>query len=441
MTAGDGSTQFVSVMGSDIAYRVAGAGPPLVTLGNWCTNIDAVDSIPVLDRYMRSVARFSTSVHIDMPGSGMSDSLPDDPFGTPDTWPAVVEAVMAAVGIDRAHLLAVDYSTHPALSFASKHPERVAGIILFHPALSPGLPTDLQPPDIGRLASAAVAGIRSLEGVLRLNPSLSEDPTLADQWLRWLRNCMAPSVAERMYRAILPVDSRILVESISAPMLALTTGFGNRLFSAHARYLVEKATDCVHRCLDFPDAFPISIQATSEFAGAIEEFMTGRRTPPAETRSLLAILFTDLVDSTGTASRLGDARWREVLIAHEELTRDRVTRLNGRVANTTGDGTLAVFPTATAALDCVRELRMILGGQGLVLRAGIHVAEVETIADNVGGIGVHVAARVQSLAPADEVYVTAVVPTLVLGGYSSFESVGSRTLRGVPGKWDLFRLV
>jgi class 3 adenylate cyclase len=171
---------------------------------------------------------------------------------------------------------------------------------------------------------------------------------------------------------------------------------------------------------------------------ALREFLTGAPGEPDTDRILATVLFTDIVDSTGLAASLGDRRWREMLDRHDRTARAEVERHRGRFIKSTGDGMLATFDAPTRALRCAFGLAETLGGSGIQIRAGLHTGEIELRGEDVGGIGVHIAARTAAEASAGQVVVTRTVRDLATGTDLGFSARGSVSLRGVPGQWDLF---
>jgi class 3 adenylate cyclase len=171
----------------------------------------------------------------------------------------------------------------------------------------------------------------------------------------------------------------------------------------------------------------------------VSRFVTGHSRLPSPERVLCAVLFTDLVGSTERAHQLGDARWKSLLERHDRLITDEVERRGGRIVKTTGDGVLATLQSADRALQAADAIRDGLSAQGLSVRIGVHVGDVERRANDVAGMGVHLAARVMALAGPGEVFVTASVPMAVAGSHHRFELVGNRTLKGVPEEAAVFR--
>ena len=172
--------------------------------------------------------------------------------------------------------------------------------------------------------------------------------------------------------------------------------------------------------------------------GEMEEFLTGDRHVPAPQRVLATLLFTDIVESTRTAAALGDRRWKTLLETHDAVVRAELKRFHGREVKTTGDGFLAVFDGPARAVRCGLALIGQLRRLSVDVRAGVHTGEVELADGDVHGLGVHVAARVMSLAGPDELLVSSVVRDLSVGSGLAFADRGRHMLKGVPEQWRLF---
>jgi class 3 adenylate cyclase len=173
----------------------------------------------------------------------------------------------------------------------------------------------------------------------------------------------------------------------------------------------------------------------------IEEFLTGERHSSEPDRILATILFTDIVGSTDRAAALGDRRWRDLLESFYGVVRRELPRFRGLEVSTAGDGVLATFDGPARGVRCARSIADGIRPLGIELRTGLHTGECEVIDDNVGGIAVHTAARVATLAAPGEVLVTHTVRDLVAGSGLCFESRGTHTLKGVPGEWPLFAAI
>jgi class 3 adenylate cyclase len=173
----------------------------------------------------------------------------------------------------------------------------------------------------------------------------------------------------------------------------------------------------------------------------IQEFLTGARRAAAPDRLLATVLFTDIVGSTQHAARLGDRRWRELLELHDQAARRWVETFAGRLVKTTGDGILATFDSPARAIHCAATLAEDLAGLGIQLRAGLHTGEVELRNGDVGGIAVHIAARVMAAAAPGEILVSRTVHDLVTGSGIRLRDRGVHRLKGVQGEWQLLAVV
>ena len=180
---------------------------------------------------------------------------------------------------------------------------------------------------------------------------------------------------------------------------------------------------------------------TESVVGEVEEFLTGQRRGSAPRRAMLTVLFTDICDGTARAADLGDARWRDLLAAHDTIVRRELGRHDGREVKTTGDGFLAVFDgPPSKAVRAANAISTATGEVGVDVRAGLHTGECELIGDDVGGMAVHIAARVCALAGPREVLASGTTFGTVVGSGLSWHDAGSRALKGVPGQWPLFLL-
>jgi class 3 adenylate cyclase len=172
----------------------------------------------------------------------------------------------------------------------------------------------------------------------------------------------------------------------------------------------------------------------------IRRFMGAARPVAAVNRVLATVLFTDIVDSTGLADRLGDSAWRELLDRHDALMAEQLRRHRGELIKRTGDGVLATFDAPGRAVACAAEVCELVRGLGLEIRAGLHTGEVERRDGDIGGIAVHLAARVKAVAGPGEVVVTRTVTDLVVGSDLGFSGRGEHRLKGIDRPWELWQL-
>ena len=235
----------------------------------------------------------------------------------------------------------------------------------------------------------------------------------------------------------LDTDVRGALPLIQTPTLVLHRRQDRAVNYRAARWLAEQIEGSRYAELEGEDHFPWVGDSNAALA-AIEEFLTGVRPGPAPERVLATVLFTDIVDSTGRAAELGDRRWRELLEEHQKLVRERLARFEGREIKTTGDGFLAIFDGPSRAAECALAIAEDMPSLGIEVRAGLHTGEVELMGDDVGGIAVHVAARIAALAGARTVLASRTVRDLATGSGVAFEAFGRHELKGVEDEWELY---
>jgi class 3 adenylate cyclase len=225
---------------------------------------------------------------------------------------------------------------------------------------------------------------------------------------------------------------------IQVPTLILHAVCDAAVDVRYARHMAQRISGA--SLVELPGADHVPWLADADLALAeIGEFLTGARPVTEPDRVLATALFTDIVKSTEKAASLGDRRWHELLDRHNLLVRQEITRWRGREVATRGDGFLALFDGPARAVRCAQSVVNSMRSLGLEVRCGLHCGECETIGDNVGGIALHIGARVVALADANEVLVSSTVKDLVAGSGLRFSASGSRKLRGVPGEWRIFR--
>jgi class 3 adenylate cyclase len=430
-------------LGQDrIAYQVLGEGPPdLVMTG--AVTIDVAWEDPGVALFLRSLASFSRLILFDRRSTGASDPPPPDPLPPWESSAEELTVVLDEVGSQRAAILAEIDTTPAAIFFAGTRPERTSALILVH-ASAKYVASDDYPIGIPReAAEALVAQVDQLWGTDAMAamyvPSRAGDERFRRWWAKLLCTGASPRAARALLRTVLEVDLRPILSLVQAPTLVLHRRDFHVPPVEHARFLVEQIPDA--RLAELPGADMSIIWDTPELAlDLIEEFLTGVRRVPEPARVLATVLFTDIVGSTERAARLGDRRWRELLGAHDDLARRVVEEFQGQLVKTTGDGILATFDGPGRGIGCAAALRDELRGLGLRIRAGLHTGEVEVRDGDVGGIAVHLAARVMATAGAGEILVSRTVRDLVVGASIAVEDRGSHALKGIEGTWQLFAI-
>jgi class 3 adenylate cyclase len=421
---------------------VLGQGPPdlVMTTGGF-SQIDIVWEDPGIALFLRTLASFSRVILFDRRGTGASDPLPPDPLPPWEAYAEELAVVLDEVGSERAALLAQIDAGPLALFFAGSRPERTTALVLAnttaklvasddYPIGVPAEVTEVLLDQVDQLW-----GTETLAGMLM--PSRASD----ERFLRWFakvqRTGASPRAAKALLRASLEVDARPILPLIHAPTLVLHRQDAHFIPIQHARFLAEQIPHA--KLVELPGADLSLMWETPEQAlDLIEEFLTGIHHVPPPKRVLATVLFTDIVGSTERASRLGDRRWRQLLDLHDELAGRVVDQAGGRLVKTTGDGILATFDGPGRGVGCGAALRDELGSLALQLRAGLHVGEVELRDGDIGGVAVHIAARVMEAAGPGEILASRTVRDLVVGSDIILEDRGMQRLKGVKGSWQLY---
>jgi class 3 adenylate cyclase len=427
---------------TSIAYQVHGDGPiDLVFVAGMISHIEHLWEEPSIARLLQRQAEFSRFILMDRRGTGLSDPL----TGQVPLADEIEDltAVLDAVGSERAALHAYSSAAPFAIQFAATHPERTRALILYAGFARSTRADDLPWLDTSEERDARVRQLLEHWGegtnIDVWAPSAADDDRLRVWLARLERLSASPGGMAVLARALGDVDVRDQLGTLRVPTLVLHRR-GDRLIDPrHATYLADRIPGAKLVWLDGDDSLP-TVGDTEAFVGEIEEFLTGGRRGGAQ-RALLTVLFTDICGGTERAAALGDERWSDLLAAHHEATRRDVERFDGRQVKTIGDGVLAVFDGAPSrAVRCADALVAGAGALGLELRAGLHTGECERMGDDVGGMAVHIAARVAAMAAPSEVLASGTTYGTVVGSGLRFEDRGAHALKGVPGRWPLFAL-
>jgi class 3 adenylate cyclase len=432
-------------LGQDrIAYQVLGQGPPdlVVTPGSF-THVDTMWEDPAAALMYRRLASFSRLIRFDRVGTGASDPAPLDHLPPWESYAEELAAVLDEVGSERAAILVSTDAGSMAMYFAATKPERTSALILFNTTArvlaaddySIGMPREVAEVLLGQLDQ--LWGTEEMAQFVA--PSRADD----ERFRRWIakaaRSAASPRAARAFLGVMFEIDARPLLPLIHAPTLVLhRTGYPI-LPIEHGRYLAEHIPDA--KLIELPGADATLPHQTADVVlNYVEELLGTLRRPPAPTRVLSTVLFTDVVASTEEAGRLGDRRWRELLNVHDDLARRLVEEFGGQLVKTTGDGILATFDGPGRGIRCAAALRDELRGIGLQIRAGLHTGEVEQRDDDIGGIAVHLAARVMAAAGSSEILISRTVRDLIAGANITVEDRGPHTLKGIDEPWQLFAI-
>jgi class 3 adenylate cyclase len=424
-----------------LAYQVLGEGAvDLVLADQWTSHQEAQWDVPPVAELRRRLANIGRLILFDKRGVGMSDPVSIQSLPSIEAWIDDVRAVMDAAGSDRAALITTLGGGLMGLVFAATHPDRLRALIVVdgwaRARAETDYPIGLSPEEASRREIGQTAWG---QGMLldSFAPSMRGIPGLRESWARYERFAASPGVARAMVRNLLNMDVRHVLPAIHVPTLVIShadaTAFGPR-FGQYVAEHIEGA-----RFVALPGIDNLAWAGDQEaLVAEIASFVTGASSVHSSDRRLATVLFTDIVGSTKRAAELGDRAWRELLHRHDALARRCVEQAGGRLVKTTGDGVLATFDGPGRALEAARQISTGASSLNLQVRAGLHAGEIETTADDIVGLAVHVAARVSALAGADEVLVSSTVRDLVFGSGVAFSDRSSRVLKGVPGRWHLY---
>jgi class 3 adenylate cyclase len=234
------------------------------------------------------------------------------------------------------------------------------------------------------------------------------------------------------------LDVRAVLPTVRVPTLVLQHTDDPVVVPASGKYLADHISGAKYVELPGRNLYHMVEPDWRTSFQEIYQFLTGQQAEVADDRVLATVLFTDIVDSTRLASEMGDRNWHALLDAHDAVVRSQLARFRGREVNTSGDGFLAMFDGPQRAIRCAMAIRDAVQALGVQVRAGLHTGECEVRGDDIGGIGVHIGARVSALAGANDVLVSSTLRDLVIGSGLEFEDRGAHTLKGVPGEWHLF---
>jgi len=419
-----------------IAYRVLGEGPlDLVWVPGLSSNLEAEWEDPYLF-FWRRLASFSRLITFDKRGMGLSDRDVGEP--TLEDRMDDVRAVMDAVGSERAALIGQSEGGPMSLLFAATYPERTIALVLY------GTLARVRP-DVdypygceearGELYRILDDGWGTGESMRVFAQTMLWDARSRELAGRMERASGSPGTIRAMLDTFARIDVRALLPMISVPTLVLHGTDDAVVPIDNARWLADHITDA--RFVELPGDHSTA-KYNDRFAEEIEKFLTGRRRTVATHRVLSTVLFSDIVGSTKEAAALGDRRWKEVLDRHDAVVRGAIKAYRGKLIRSTGDGVLATFDGPARAVACACELRDGLRSLGIDVRVGLHTGEVELRGYDIGGIAVHIGARVAAIGGAGEVLVSRTVTDLVVGSGIEFTDRGSYQLKGVPGDWQLF---
>jgi class 3 adenylate cyclase len=429
-----------------LAYQVFGQGPvDLVYLQGYTSHVDLNWASPYLARFLRGLASHARVIMTDRRGWGCSDR-----FSPGDVAPLEVQvddlvAVMDAAGSERAIIFGSWETALTAMLFAAGSPERSAGLVLCDPWVTvlatPETPWMWSQRDWDEI-NEAVRESWGTPGYRREAGDFPDEREYLEWFVPWTRASVAPGALAAESDRFASVDVRGVLPSIQAPTLIVSGPDPmirkNASFVAEripGSRLIEPAMSQDSGWFHWYDRAPAILEAVGALVAEVREEL--------ETfdRVLATVLFTDIVGSTERAAELGDRAWGEILERHNTIVRAILARYRGTEIDTAGDGFFATFDGPARAVRSAQAIIEALRPLDLEVRTGVHTGEVRTIAGKVGGLGVVIGARIGALAVKGGVLVSSTVKDLTAGSGLVFEDAGEHELKGVPGRWHLYRVV
>jgi class 3 adenylate cyclase len=426
-----------------IAYQVMGSGPfDLVLVVGFLSHLDLGHENARIVRFLERLSSFCRLIVFDKRGTGLSDRVSAMP--TLEERMDDVRAVMDAVGSERAAIFGYSEGGPMSVLFSATYPQRTSAMILYASmarwSWSPDNPwgrTDEWFEGRSRLIEEYYGQGKLLEMYAQ---SLVNNDECRRWFVRFERGAASPGAALALLRMNMQIDVRHVLPVVSVPTLVLHRTGDQNIKVDHGRYIAQHIHGAKYVELPGEDHAPWAGDADA-LCDEIQAFLTGVRSGPEPDRILATVLFTDIVGATQRAAEIGDRAWKELLGQHHFMVRQQIERHRGREINTTGDGFLATFDGPARAIRCGRAIADALKSLNIQVRVGVHTGECEVIGEDIGGIAVHIGARVMAHAKPDEILVSSTVKDLVAGSGIRFESLGARALKGVPGEWNLFAAI
>jgi len=418
-----------------VAYRTTLEGPrDIVSVANWATCCEILPELPSLQGWVEALTSLGRLIYFDQPGTGASDPVSPGAMPTLEQWADSITAVLDDLGSREAVILATAGAFAPAALFAATHPSRTIALVVLDGYADAG-GTPLVRDEV-QAATVRMWGTGETQHVV--NPDMPWNEELRAGWARMERLAASPAARALMIPLMTELDVRAVLPTIRVPTLVVHHAEDAIIPPAKGRYIAEHIPDAKYVELPGRNWYHSVEPGWRASFQEIAEFLTGHQAEVPDDRVLATVLFTDIVDSTRRAAEIGDRNWHALLDAHDAVIRSQLARFRGREVNTSGDGFLAMFDGPQRAIRCAMAIRDAVQALGIEVRAGLHTGECEVRGDDIGGIAVHIGARVSALAGPNDVLVSSTLRDLVIGSGLEFEERGAHQLKGVPGEWHLF---
>jgi pimeloyl-ACP methyl ester carboxylesterase len=435
-------TQYTRSGDLHIAYQVVGEGRlDLVYVPGWVSHVELAWEEPTLASFLRRLASFSRLILFDKRGTGLSDRVPNDKLPTLEERIDDLRAVMDAVDSERAAIFGFSEGGNLSAFFAATYPERTKALVLFGTFAkriwSSDYPWAPRPEDRERESETLEREWGELMDLEYYVPSKAGDQAFLRRLATYFRRSASPGAAVALLRMNTQLDIRHILPIIRVPTLVIHRTGDRDANVEEGRWIAEQIPNARFVELSGEDHLPW-VGHQDAVIDEVQEFLTGARAIPDSNRVLATVLFTDIVGSTERAALMGDRAWQELLDSHHALVRKALAQFRGREIKTVGDAFITTFDGPARAMRCACAIRDSVGSIGVEIRAGLHTGEIEITGPDIGGIAVHIAARIMSVAQPGEILVSSTVKDLSVGSGIAFIDRGARVLKGVPDEWRLF---
>lgn len=411
----------------------------LVDLG-FLGHVEFAPKEPRIFGMFEAFSRFARVIVYDRRGVGLSD--PGVRAPTLEDQTEDIRAVLDAEGIERAALFGFTVGAPCSLLYAAAEPERVSHLVISS-GFAKATRSDDYPYGNDRVTRDVLTklatdhwgqGLQVIAGM----PSLAGDEEFRAWGASLERHALSPSGAVRFLSLVGDLDVRALLPSVYQPVLVIHPEASAVIETGHSEYLARELPNAKYVNLPGADMIPYTPEARDVMISSVEEFLTGERPLHRPDRALRTLLFTDIVDSTATAARLGDRDWHQLLDVHDNAVHREILAHRGKLVKTTGDGAFASFDGPERAIRCALAINQSVAPTGLEVRAGVHTGECEVRGADLAGIAVHIGARIAAAADPNETLISQTVKDLLIGSELSIEPRGSHELKGIPDSWELF---
>ena len=427
-----------------LAYQTLGEGPPdiLSVIAGPGSHVEQMWEDPGVARATRRLASLGRVMVFDQRGSGLSDPVSPHELPTMDDHVDDIRAVLDTVGSTRTVVMGYLAGCAPAMVFAATYPERIESLILFGPyarlTIDEDYPIGVPREVVDQLTAGTLSTWGKAAALPIFAPSMAGDERFRTWWGQMERLAASPRTAAALIGQWFDIDVRRVLGAIRVPTLVLVRNDQALITPVHARYVADRIPGATYVEIEGQDLHFFTGD-TEPIFDALEDFLGAAHSEEEPDRSLGTVLFIDIVGSTTLASRIGDVRWRDLLESFHRLIERQLSRFHGRLIDTAGDGALALFDSPARAITAARAIRDGVRALGIEVRAGIHTGELERRENGgIGGIAVHIGARIGALGDAGDILVSRTIKDLTAGSPVRLESRGVRQLKGVPDSWEVF---